>query len=61
MQDAVKRALCVYTDRDKLHKMVLDGMKMDFSWRKSAERYIEIYRSAIKKKALKGISYGYSV
>jgi glycogen synthase len=41
--------------------MVLDGMKMDFSWRKSAERYIEIYRSAIKKKALKGISYGYSV
>ncbi|MDP2752795.1 MAG: glycosyltransferase, partial [Nitrospirota bacterium] len=61
MQDAVKRALCVYTDREKLHKMVLDGMKMDFSWRKSAERYIEIYRSAIKKKALKGISYGYSV
>jgi len=50
MQDAVKRALCVYTDRDKRHKMIIDGMKMDFSWKKSAERYIELYRSAIKKR-----------
>lgn len=52
MQDAVKRALCVYTDRDKMHKMVIDGMKMDFSWKKSAERYIELYSAAIKKKRL---------
>ncbi len=50
MQDAVKRALCVYTDRDKRHKMVLNGMKMDFSWKKSAERYIELYRVAVKKR-----------
>lgn len=50
MLDVVKRALCVYTDRDKRHKMVLDGMKMDFSWKKSAERYIELYKIAIKKR-----------
>jgi starch synthase len=49
MQDAVKRALCVYTDKDKMQKMVIDGMKMDFSWKKSAERYIELYEAAIKK------------
>jgi starch synthase len=50
MQDAVKRALCVYTDKDKRHKMIIDGMKMDFSWKKSAERYIELYNTAIRKK-----------
>jgi len=52
MQDAIKRALCVYTEKDKLHKMIIDGMKMDFSWKKSAERYIELYNTAIKKKRL---------
>ena len=50
MQDAIKRALCVYTERDKMNKMIIDGMKMDFSWKKSAEKYIELYNTAIKKK-----------
>ncbi|MEW6416843.1 MAG: glycogen synthase GlgA [Nitrospirota bacterium] len=50
MQDAVKRALCVYTDEDKKHKMIIDGMNMDFSWKKSAERYIELYNAAIEKR-----------
>jgi starch synthase len=53
MQDAVKRALCVYTDKDKLQKMIVAGMKMDFSWKKSAERYIELYNAAMKKERLK--------
>jgi starch synthase len=53
MQDAVKRALCVYTDKDKKHKMIIDGMKMDFSWKKSAERYIELYNAAMKRERLK--------
>jgi starch synthase len=50
MQDAVKRALCVYTDKDKLQKMIEDGMKMDFSWKKSAEKYMKLYIGAIKKR-----------
>jgi len=50
MQDAVKRALCVYTDRDKMRNMISDGMKIDFSWQEPAARYIELYRAAIKKK-----------
>jgi starch synthase len=50
MQDAVKRALCVYTDRDKMRKMISDGMKIDFSWQEPAAKYIELYRAAIKKK-----------
>jgi starch synthase len=52
MQDAVKRALCVYTDKDKLQKMIVAGMKMDFSWKKSAERYMKLYSIAIKKSRL---------
>ncbi len=50
MQDAVKRALCVYTDKDKKHKMIIDGMKTDFSWKKSAERYIDLYNIAMEKR-----------
>ena len=49
MQDAIKRALCVYTDRDKLKKMILSAMNMDFSWKSSAERYIELYKHAMGK------------
>ncbi|NWF52917.1 MAG: glycogen synthase GlgA [Nitrospirae bacterium] len=47
--DAVKRAICVYTDKDKLKKMILNAMKIDFSWKRSAERYIELYKLAIEK------------
>jgi starch synthase len=50
MQDAIKRALCLYTDGDKMQKVIRDAMKMDFSWKRSAERYIELYDYAVKKK-----------
>jgi starch synthase len=53
--DAVKRALCVYTDAGKMHKIIISGMKMDFSWRKSAKKYIELYRIA-KRKASEGVT-----
>lgn len=50
MQDALKRAFCVFTDREKMEKMIKDGMKMDFSWKRSAERYVALYSVALKKK-----------
>lgn len=50
MQDAIKRALCLYTDSDKMQKVIRDAMKIDFSWKRSAERYIELYDYAVKKK-----------
>jgi starch synthase len=50
MQDAIKRALCLYTDSDKMQKVIRDAMKMDFSWKRSAERYIELYDYAVKKR-----------
>ena len=50
LKDALKRAFCVYTDNDKKNKMIIAGMKSDFSWRSSARRYIELYNAAIKGK-----------
>jgi starch synthase len=50
MLDALKRAFCVYTDSGKMQKMIRDGMKMDFSWKRSAVKYIELYTTALMKK-----------
>ena len=50
MQEAVKRALCVYTDKDKFQGMLVNGMQLDFSWKKSAKRYIKLYNEIIKKR-----------
>jgi len=50
--DAVKRALCVYTDSQKKTGMITEGMKMDYSWKKSAQRYVELYKDALAKKRL---------
>lgn len=50
MQNAVKLALCVYTDSEKMHTMIIDCMKTDFSWMNSAKKYIELYKIAAKKK-----------
>lgn len=50
MQDAIKRAICIYTDRDKMQRLRINAMKMDFSWKRSARRYIELYNIAIEKR-----------
>jgi len=49
MQDGVKRALCVYTDKAHMKKLVTGIMKNDFSWGRSTERYLELYRRAGKR------------
>lgn len=49
LQDAVKRALCVYTDKKKMRKLIADAMKSDFSWGASAGRYLELYDVAMAK------------
>ncbi len=54
MLDALKRAFCVYTDKDKMKQMIRGGMRKDFSWKHSAQRYIELYKVALKKKGRKG-------
>ena len=41
--DAVKRACALFRDRDAWRQIQARGMKGDFSWKRSAERYLEIY------------------
>lgn len=45
----VKRALGWYQERDKWSKAMLRAMSMDFSWNVSAQKYIELYKSLLKK------------
>jgi starch synthase len=49
LQDAAKRALCVYTDKANMKKMVCDIMRINFSWSRSVDKYLELYRFARKK------------
>jgi len=49
MQDAVKRGLCVFTVKAKMKKLVSDVMGKDFSWSRSADNYLELYKAAGRK------------
>ncbi|HKZ16370.1 MAG TPA: glycogen synthase GlgA [Geobacteraceae bacterium] len=47
--EAITRALEAYGEKKKWEKMVRNGMNADFSWEKSARKYDELYRKALKK------------
>lgn len=47
MINAIKRAIKVYGDKDKLHRMRRAAMEKDFSWNKSAVLYKKLYQSII--------------
>jgi starch synthase len=42
--EKIYEALLTFVDRRLWNTLVMNGMKADFSWNKSAERYIEVYR-----------------
>ena len=44
MLDAVWRAFGTYQDQEKWQKVITNAMNEDFSWEKSAKKYIEIYK-----------------
>jgi starch synthase len=46
---AVKRALKLYKNREEWVKLVKQAMAYDYSWEVSAKKYIDLYRSLIKK------------
>jgi starch synthase len=49
LQNAIKRALCVYVERKRMLELTADVMSEDFSWRKSAEKYLELYEKAKRR------------
>lgn len=49
--EAIKRALKVYADKKLWVRLMQSGMKKDFSWKASAQKYVEIYLKALQKRA----------
>ncbi len=49
LQDAVKRAICVFTDKANMKKMACKVMKNNFSWSRSTDKYVELYMLARKR------------
>ncbi len=48
--NAIKTAFCIYEDSRKMKNLISNVMKMDFSWKNSAEKYIDMYKYALKIK-----------
>ncbi|MBI4949152.1 MAG: glycogen synthase GlgA [Deltaproteobacteria bacterium] len=44
--DKVKEALAVFAERDAWKELQVRGMREDFSWERSARKYMELYRTA---------------
>ncbi len=44
--DAIRRALALYHEPEKWRQVMLRGMSADFSWKKSARKYVELYHTA---------------
>jgi starch synthase len=45
---AIRTAIDLYTDPEDWKILMANGMQADFSWDRSASRYIEIYQSIRK-------------
>ena len=50
MLDSMSRATDTYSNKRKWNSIVKDCMAMDFSWKTSASKYIELYNVAVDKK-----------
>lgn len=48
--EAMVRAIEAWRDRREWKRMMVRGMTADFSWRRSAEKYVDLYRRGIAKK-----------
>jgi starch synthase len=47
MLSAVERAVALYDDRRSWNKIVRRAMKSDTSWKKSAQKYIDVYQRVL--------------
>jgi starch synthase len=47
---AVKKALEVYEDKNKWYTLIRNGMSLDFSWKISAKKYMDMYKDLCKKR-----------
>ena len=49
MMWAIDQALAAWSDKPAWRKLMRNGMARDFSWERSAEEYVELYRSAMAR------------
>jgi starch synthase len=47
--EAIRKAVDLFGDHKAWQRLMANGMKADFSWDRSAGRYMELYRSLIEK------------
>ncbi|MCG2712439.1 MAG: glycogen synthase GlgA [Candidatus Omnitrophica bacterium] len=47
--EALKRSLCVYNDAKTWRKLITRAINSDFSWKKSAKEYVNLYKSLKSK------------
>ncbi len=50
LSSSVERAVNVFKHKEIWKKIQHNGMKLDFSWKKSAEKYLELYKLAKEKR-----------
>src|SRR5215510_4608611 len=46
-QAAVLRALALWPDKKSWNRLMQNGMKQDFSWSRSAKKYVSVYSRVI--------------
>jgi len=51
---AITRALDCYKDRKAWKRLMLNGMRQDWSWQRSAGEYVGLYEQAVQKRAAAG-------
>jgi len=47
--NAIKRALEVFSNKEDRKKLIHNAMQNDFSWKKSADKYLSLYKKALQK------------
>jgi len=45
--ETIREALAVYSKRDLWRELMLNGMRADFSWTRSAHQYVELYQRLV--------------
>jgi starch synthase len=51
LANTVDRALAAYRDRDLWMQLIQTAMSQDWSWRRSAQEYVDLYEKAVRKHA----------
>jgi starch synthase len=46
----IKTAMSLYAKPEQWTKLIRNAMASDFSWQRSAEAYLQLYRKALEKK-----------